>query len=59
MICDEFRCQYADGDICQPISGACVFDRCDCWGICVVCQDLNADQCDGIRKEWEELTGER
>lgn len=59
MLCDEFRCLYADGDICKPVNDVCVADQCDCWGACETCRDVGLNPCKGIRREWEVLTGER
>lgn len=51
MLCREFKCVDELDNVCQVDvdNGVCVGDRCSNWGECINCQQLDQDECEGLK----------
>lgn len=49
MLCDKFMCVYLEDEECEPIRGECIGDMCENWGECINCQQLDQDECEGLK----------
>ena len=49
MKCDKFKCVYEIDGQCEAAGGECVGDRCECLAECTDCQQLELEECDGLK----------
>lgn len=49
MLCNKFMCVYLENRECEPVGGECIGDMCENWGECINCQQLDQEECEGLK----------
>lgn len=50
MQCNKFSCVYEVNGECEADGGECIGDMCENFGDCSSCQQLDNEECDGLKK---------
>lgn len=49
MLCNEFNCVYQVDGECEQLGTECIGDMCEEYGQCSGCQQLDREECEGIK----------
>ena len=50
MKCDKYKCIYVVDGECEADGGECIGDMCENFGECATCQELDREECDGLKR---------